>query len=315
MMQTKPIATRESYGRTLAQLGAENDKIVVLDADLAESTKTCMFQEKFPERHFDCGIAEANMVSIAAGMAAAGMIPFVSSFAMFATGRAYEQIRNSVGYPHLNVKICASHAGISVGEDGATHQCVEDIALMRGIPGMVVVNPADDTEACQAVRALAEYYGPAYLRLGRLAVPVVNDPESYHFELGRAVTLREGKDATVIATGLMVARALEAAEQLAQEGVQVRVVNMHTIKPLDVQAVVNAANETGCIVTAEEHSVIGGLYSAVCEAMVGEGVSCPVAPVAIMDAFGQSGPANALLEYYGLTASAIAQKVHDCLAR
>lgn len=315
MMQTKPIATRESYGRTLAQLGAENDKIVVLDADLAESTKTCMFQEKFPERHFDCGIAEANMVSIAAGMAAAGMIPFVSSFAMFATGRAYEQIRNSVGYPHLNVKICASHAGISVGEDGATHQCVEDIALMRGIPGMVVVNPADDTEACQAVRALAEYYGPAYLRLGRLAVPVVNDPESYHFELGRAVTLREGKDATVIATGLMVARALEAAEQLAQEGVQVRVVNMHTIKPLDVQAVVNAANETGCIVTAEEHSVIGGLYSAVCEAMVGEGVSCPVAPVAIMDAFGRSGPANALLEYYGLTASAIAQKVRDCLAR
>lgn len=315
MMQTKPIATRESYGRTLAQLGAENDKIVVLDADLAESTKTCMFQEKFPERHFDCGIAEANMVSIAAGMAAAGMIPFVSSFAMFATGRAYEQIRNSVGYPHLNVKICASHAGISVGEDGATHQCVEDIALMRGIPGMVVVNPADDTEACQAVRALAEYYGPAYLRLGRLAVPVVNAPESYHFELGRAVTLREGKDATVIATGLMVARALEAAEQLAQEGVQVRVVNMHTIKPLDVQAVVNAANETGCIVTAEEHSVIGGLYSAVCEAMVGEGVSCPVAPVAIMDAFGQSGPANALLEYYGLTASAIAQKVRDCLAR
>lgn len=315
MMQTKPIATRESYGRTLAQLGAENDKIVVLDADLAESTKTCMFQEKFPERHFDCGIAEANMVSIAAGMAAAGMIPFVSSFAMFATGRAYEQIRNSVGYPHLNVKICASHAGISVGEDGATHQCVEDIALMRGIPGMVVVNPADDTEACQAVRALAEYYGPAYLRLGRLAVPVVNDPESYHFELGRAVTLREGKDATVIATGLMVARALEAAEQLAQEGVQVRVVNMHTIKPLDVQAVVNAANETGCIVTAEEHSVIGGLYSAVCETMVGEGVSCPVAPVAIMDAFGQSGPANALLEYYGLTASAIAQKVRDCLAR
>ena len=315
MMQTKPIATRESYGRTLAQLGAENDKIVVLNADLAESTKTCMFQEKFPERHFDCGIAEANMVSIAAGMAAAGMIPFVSSFAMFATGRAYEQIRNSVGYPHLNVKICASHAGISVGEDGATHQCVEDIALMRGIPGMVVVNPADDTEACQAVRALAEYYGPAYLRLGRLAVPVVNDPESYHFELGRAVTLREGKDATVIATGLMVARALEAAEQLAQEGVQVRVVNMHTIKPLDVQAVVNAANETGCIVTAEEHSVIGGLYSAVCEAMVGEGVSCPVAPVAIMDAFGQSGPANALLEFYGLTASAIAQKVRDCLAR
>lgn len=314
MMQIKPIATRESYGRTLAQLGAENNKVVVLDADLAESTKTCMFQEKFPERHFDCGIAEANMVSIAAGLAAAGMIPFVSSFAMFATGRAYEQIRNSVGYPHLNVKICASHAGISVGEDGATHQCVEDIALMRGIPGMVVVNPADDTEASQAVRALAEYKGPAYLRLGRLAVPVINDPESYHFELGRAVTLREGKDATVIATGLMVARALEAAEQLAQEGIQVRVVNMHTIKPLDVEAVVSAAKETGCIVTAEEHSVIGGLYSAVCEAMVGAGVSCPVSPVAVMDAFGQSGPANALLEYYGLTAEAIAQKVRERLA-
>ena len=314
MMQTKPIATRESYGRTLAQLGAENNKVVVLDADLAESTKTCMFQEKFPERHFDCGIAEANMVSIAAGLAAAGMIPFVSSFAMFATGRAYEQIRNSVGYPHLNVKICASHAGISVGEDGATHQCVEDIALMRGIPGMVVVNPADDTEARQAVRALAEYKGPAYLRLGRLAVPVINDPESYHFELGRAVTLREGKDATVIATGLMVARALEAAEQLAQEGIQVRVVNMHTIKPLDVEAVVSAAKETGCIVTAEEHSVIGGLYSAVCEAMVGAGVSCPVSPVAVMDSFGQSGPANDLLEYYGLTAEAIAQKVRERLA-
>lgn len=314
MMQTKPIATRESYGRTLVQLGAENENIVVLDADLAESTKTCMFQEKFPERHFDCGIAESNMVSIAAGMAAVGMIPFVSSFAMFATGRAYEQIRNSVGYPHLNVKICASHAGISVGEDGATHQCVEDISLMRGIPGMVVVNPADDTETSQAIRALADYKGPAYLRLGRLAVPVINDPESYHFELGRAVTLREGKDATIIATGLMVARALEAAEQLAQEGVQVRVVNMHTIKPLDVQAVVSAANETGCIVTAEEHSVIGGLYSAVSEAMVGAGVSCPVAAVAIMDAFGQSGPANALLEHYGLTASAIAQKARDCLA-
>lgn len=315
MMQTKPIATRESYGRTLAQLGAENNKVVVLDADLAESTKTCMFQEKFPERHFDCGIAEGNMVSIAAGMAAAGMIPFVSSFAMFATGRAYEQIRNSVGYPHLNVKICASHAGISVGEDGATHQCVEDIALMRGIPGMVVVNPADDTEASQAVYALADYKGPAYLRLGRLAVPVINDPESYHFELGRAVTLCEGKDATVIATGLMVARALEAAEQLAQEGIQVRVVNMHTIKPLDVEAVVNAAKETGCIVTAEEHSVIGGLYSAVCEAMVGAGVCCPVSPIAIMDAFGQSGPANDLLKHYGLTAEAIAQKVRERVAR
>lgn len=315
MTQTKMIATRESYGRTLVELGEENDKVVVLDADLAESTKTCMFQARFPERHFDCGIAEANMVSIAAGMAAAGMIPFVSSFAMFATGRAYEQIRNSVGYPHLNVKICASHAGISVGEDGATHQCVEDIALMRGIPGMVVVNPADDTEACQAIRAIAAYKGPAYLRLGRLAVPVVNDPESYHFELGRAVTLREGTDATIIATGLMVARALQAAEMLEQEGLNVRVVNMHTIKPLDAEAVVSAAKETGHIVTAEEHSVIGGLYSAVSEALVAAGVACPVLPVAVMDSFGQSGPANELLEVYGLTAENIAENVRKTLKR
>ena len=315
MTQTKMIATRESYGRTLAELGEENSKIVVLDADLAESTKTCVFQSRFPERHFDCGIAEANMVSIAAGMAAAGMIPFVSSFAMFATGRAYEQIRNSVGYPHLNVKICASHAGVSVGEDGATHQCVEDIALMRGIPGMVVVNPADDTEAAQAVRAIAAHNGPAYLRLGRLAVPVFNDPASYKFELGRAVTLREGTDATIIATGLMVARAMQAAEMLEQEGVNVRVVNMHTIKPLDVQAVASAAKETGCIVTAEEHSVIGGLYSAVCEALISTGSACPVLPVAIMDAFGQSGPANEVLEVYGLTAQNIAENVRKALNR
>lgn len=315
MADVKKIATRESYGRTLAQLGAEDDRIVVLDADLAESTKTCVFQKAFPERHFDCGIAEANMVSIAAGLAASGMIPFVSSFAMFAAGRAYEQIRNSVGYPHLNVKICASHAGISVGEDGATHQCNEDIALMRNIPGMVVVNPADDTEACLAVRAFAAYEGPAYMRLGRLAVPVINDPASYRFELGRAVTLREGTDATIAATGLMVARALEAAELLAAEGIQVRLLNVHTLKPIDEEALCAAARETGGIVTAEEHSVIGGLYSAVCEALLKNGAGCKVLPVAVMDEFGQSGPAEELLILYGLTAEHIAARVRQLLNR
>ncbi|WP_418666581.1 transketolase family protein [Allofournierella sp.] len=315
MADVKKIATRESYGRTLAQLGAEDDRIVVLDADLAESTKTCVFQKAFPERHFDCGIAEANMVSIAAGLAASGMIPFVSSFAMFAAGRAYEQIRNSVGYPHLNVKICASHAGISVGEDGATHQCNEDIALMRNIPGMVVVNPADDTEACLAVRAFAAYEGPAYMRLGRLAVPVINDPVSYRFELGRAVTLREGTDATIAATGLMVARALEAAELLAAEGIQVRLLNLHTLKPIDEEALCAAARETGGIVTAEEHSVIGGLYSAVCEALLKNGAGCRVLPVAVMDEFGQSGPAEELLTLYGLTAEHIAARVRQLLNR
>ena len=315
MADVKKIATRESYGRTLAQLGAEDDRIVVLDADLAESTKTCVFQKAFPERHFDCGIAEANMVSIAAGLAASGMIPFVSSFAMFAAGRAYEQIRNSVGYPHLNVKICASRAGISVGEDGATHQCNEDIALMRNIPGMVVVNPADDTEACLAVRAFAAYEGPAYMRLGRLAVPVINDPASYRFELGRAVTLREGTDATIAATGLMVARALEAAELLAAEGIQVRLLNVHTLKPIDEEALCAAARETGGIVTAEEHSVIGGLYSAVCEALLKNGAGCRVLPVAVMDEFGQSGPAEELLTLYGLTAEHIAARVRQLLNR
>ncbi len=315
MADVKKIATRESYGRTLTQLGAEDDRIVVLDADLAESTKTCVFQKAFPERHFDCGIAEANMVSIAAGLAASGMIPFVSSFAMFAAGRAYEQIRNSVGYPHLNVKICASHAGISVGEDGATHQCNEDIALMRNIPGMVVVNPADDTEACLAVRAFAAYEGPAYMRLGRLAVPVINDPASYRFELGRAVTLREGTDATIAATGLMVARALEAAELLAAEGIQVRLLNVHTLKPIDEEALCAAARETGGIVTAEEHSVIGGLYSAVCEALLKNGAGCRVLPVAVMDEFGQSGPAEELLTLYGLTAEHIAARVRQLLNR
>ncbi len=315
MADVKKIATRESYGRTLAQLGAENERVVVLDADLAESTKTCVFQAQFPERHFDCGIAEGNMASIAAGLAAAGMIPYFSSFAMFAAGRAYEQIRNSIGYPHLNVKICASHAGISVGEDGATHQCVEDIALMRNIPGMVIVNPADDTEASQAVRAIADWNGPVYMRLGRLAVPVINDPETYHFEIGKAVTLREGKDVTIIATGLMVARAMEAADQLEQQGISVRLINMHTIKPIDKEAIVKAAQETGRIVTAEEHSVIGGLYSAVCETLLEtDNGSCKVRPVAVMDQFGQSGPAEELLTLYGLTAENIVAKAKEVLA-
>ena len=315
MAEVKKIATRESYGRTLAELGAKNDRVVVLDADLAESTKTCVFQKAFPERHFDCGIAEANMVSIAAGMAAAGMIPFVSSFAMFAAGRAYEQIRNSIGYPHLNVKICASHAGISVGEDGATHQCIEDIALMRNIPGMVVISPSDDVEAAQAIHAIADYEGPVYMRLGRLPVPVINDPETYKFELGKAVTLREGTDATIIANGLMVASAVEAADRLAEEGIHVRVLNIHTIKPIDEEAVCAASRETGAIVTAEEHNVIGGLYSAVCETLLKNDAGCKVLPIAVMDEFGQSGPAEKLLEYYGLTADNIIAKVKTALGK
>lgn len=315
MADVKKIATRESYGRTLVQLGAENERVVVLDADLAESTKTCMFQKAFPERHFDCGIAEANMMSIAAGLAASGMIPFVSSFAMFAAGRAYEQIRNSIGYPHLNVKICATHAGISVGEDGATHQCNEDIALMRNIPGMVVINPADDTEASLALRAAAQLTGPVYLRFGRLAVPVINDPASYRFELGKAVALKEGTDATIIATGLMVARAIKAAEQLEAEGIHVRLLNLHTLKPVDAEAICRAARETGGIVTAEEHSVIGGVYSVVCEALIAGEASCKVLPVAVMDEFGQSGPAEELLTVYGLTADNIAAKVKKLLER
>lgn len=315
MADVKKIATRESYGRTLVQLGAENERVVVLDADLAESTKTCMFQKAFPERHFDCGIAEANMMSIAAGLAASGMIPFVSSFAMFAAGRAYEQIRNSIGYPHLNVKICATHAGISVGEDGATHQCNEDIALMRNIPGMVVINPADDTEASLALRAAAQLTGPVYLRFGRLAVPVINDPASYRFELGKAVALKEGTDATIIATGLMVARAIKAAEQLEAEGIHVRLLNLHTLKPVDAEAICRAARETGGIVTAEEHSVIGGLYSVVCEVLIAGEASCKVLPVAVMDEFGQSGPAEELLTVYGLTADNIAAKVKKLLER
>ena len=309
MADVKMIATRESYGNALAELGKINPNVVVLDADLAGATKTGVFKKAFPERFFDCGIAEANMVGIAAGLSTTGKIPFASSFAMFAAGRAFEQIRNSVGYPHLNVKICATHAGISVGEDGATHQCNEDIALMRSIPGMVVINPADDVEAKAAIFAAAEHVGPVYVRLGRLAVPVIND-ENYKFELGKGVTLREGKDVTIIATGLMVSRALDAASQLAAEGIDARVINIHTIKPIDKEVIVKASKETGLIITAEEHNVIGGLYSAVTE-VVSQEEPCKVVPVAVMDTFGKSGPAKELLDVFGLNAANIVAKVKE----
>ena len=312
MAEVKRIATRESYGAALVELGKKNENIVVLDADLAASTKTGMFQKQFPDRHFDCGIAEANMMSIAAGLAAAGKIPFASSFAMFAAGRAYEQVRNSIGYPHLNVKIGATHAGISVGEDGATHQCNEDIALMRSIPGMTVINPADDVEARAAVFAAAEYEGPVYLRFGRLGVPVLFDEQTYHFEWGRIVTPRDGSDVTIAATGLMVERALQAADVLAQQGISARVLDVHTLKPIDRDTILKAAAETRGIVTAEEHSVIGGLYSAVCETVCGE-VPCRVKPVAVMDVFGSSGPALDLLELYGLNAETIVAKALELM--
>lgn len=309
MSENKLIATRESYGNALAELGAKNPNVVVLDADLAGATKTGVFKKQFPERFFDCGIAEGNMIGIAAGLSTTGKIPFASSFAMFAAGRAFEQIRNSVGYPHLNVKICATHAGISVGEDGATHQCNEDIALMRSIPGMVVINPCDDIEAKQAIFAAADYVGPVYVRLGRLAVPVVND-ENYKFELGKGVTLKDGKDVTIIATGLMVSRAVEAASVLKQEGIDARVINIHTIKPIDKDIIIKAAKETGKIVTCEEHSVIGGLYSAVCEVVSSE-APCKVVPVAVMDTFGKSGPAKELLDVFGLNTTAVVDKVRE----
>ena len=308
MSDVKKIATRESYGNALVELGKEHEEIVVLDADLAGSTKTGMFKKVFPERHFNCGIAEANMASIAAGLAAAGKVPFISSFAMFATGRAYEQIRNSIGYPHLNVNICASHAGISVGEDGATHQCNEDIALMRNIPGMTVICPSDDVEAKAAVKAAYSLDGPVYIRLGRLAVPVINDHDDYTFEIGKGTVLREGKDVTIIATGLCVAATMEAAEMLAADGIDAKVINIHTIKPLDDDLVVAAAKETGKIVTVEEHSVIGGLGSAVCDCLC-EKYPTPVKKVGINDVFGESGPALKLLEKYGLDGKGIYQSV------
>jgi len=314
MSEVKTIATRESYGRTLAELGAENPNIVVLDADLAGSTKTAVFGKAFPERHINCGIAEGNMMSVAAGLATCGKTVFASSFAMFASGRAYEQIRNSIGYPHLNVKIGASHAGISVGEDGATHQCNEDFAIMRSIPGMVVICPSDDVEACAAVRAAAEYDGPVYLRLGRLAVPVFNDPETYKFEMGKGVVMKEGTDVSIFATGLEVNEALGAAKLLEADGINAEVINIHTIKPIDKELVAASAKKTGKVVTVEEHSIIGGLGSAVCEALA-ETVPTPVLRIGVQDVFGESGPAKALIAKYGLDAEGICKKVKEYLAK
>ena len=308
MSEVKKIATRESYGNALVEMGAIYDNLVVLDADLAAATKTGIFKKAYPERHIDCGIAECNMVGVAAGLAATGKIPFVSSFAMFAAGRGFEQVRNSVGYPKLNVKIGATHAGISVGEDGATHQCNEDIALMRTIPGMVVINPSDDVEARAAVKAAIEHQGPVYLRFGRLATPVINDRSDYKFELGKGVVLREGKDVTIIATGLCVAESLAAADMLEKDGISAKVINIHTIKPLDEELVIAAAKETGKVVTVEEHSVIGGLGSAVCDCL---SEKCPtkVLKVGVNDTFGESGPAVQLIHKYGLDAEGIYTKV------
>ena len=314
MSDVKKIATRESYGNALAELGKEHEDIVVLDADLAAATKTGVFKKAFPERHIDCGIAECNMIGVAAGLAATGKVPFASSFAMFAAGRAFEQVRNSVGYPKLNVKIGATHAGISVGEDGATHQCNEDIALMRTIPGMVVINPSDDVEAKAAVKAAYEHQGPVYMRFGRLAVPVINDNEDYKFELGKGVVLREGKDVAIIATGLPVANCLEAAEKLAAEGIDAKVINIHTIKPLDEELIVAAAKETGKVVTVEEHSVIGGLGSAVCDVLC-EQAPTKVLKIGINDTFGESGPAVELVKKYGLDADSIYEKVKAFLCK
>ena len=308
MSEVKKIATRESYGNALAELGAEYPNIVVLDADLAGATKTGVFKKAFPDRHIDCGIAEGNMMGVAAGLATTGKIPFASSFAMFAAGRAFEQVRNSIGYPHLNVKIGATHAGISVGEDGASHQCNEDIALMRVIPGMVVICPADDVEARAAVRAAVEYEGPVYLRFGRLAVPVFNDPAAYKFEIGKGITLKEGKDVTIIATGLEVNESLEAAKMLEANGISAEVINIHTIKPLDAELVCASAKKTGKVVTVEEHSIIGGLGGAVAEAL-SENQPTKMMRIGMNDVFGESGPAKDLIAKYGLDAKSIYEKI------
>ena len=310
MSEVKKIATRESYGNALVELGVEHDNLIVLDADLAAATKTGVFKKAYPDRHIDCGIAECNMMGIAAGLSTTGIVPFASTFAMFAAGRAFEQVRNSIGYPHLNVKIGATHAGISVGEDGATHQCNEDIALMRTIPGMVILNPADDVEAKACVKAAYEYNGPVYLRFGRLAVPVINDRPDYKFELGKGVVLREGKDVTIVATGLCVSSALEAAEKLAADGIDAKIINIHTIKPLDEELIVAAAKETGKVVTVEEHSVIGGLGSAVCDALA-EKCPVPVKKIGVQDVFGESGPAVALLAKYKLDGEGVYEQVKE----
>lgn len=313
-MSDLKIATRESYGAALLELAEDNDNFVVLDADLAAATKTGMFKKKFPDRFIDCGIAECNMMGVAAGIAATGVKVYASSFAMFAAGRAFEIVRNSIGYPHLSVNICATHAGISVGEDGATHQCCEDIALMRTIPGMTIINPADDIEAKAAIKALINHDGPAYVRLGRLAVPVVSDKiENYKFEIGKGVKICDGNDVTIIATGLMVNEAIEAAKQLKAEGISVRLINLHTIKPIDKDIILKAAKETKAIVTVEEHSIIGGLGSAVSE-VCSENYPVKIKRIGVNDVFGMSGPAVELLEKYGLTAKNIIKTVKETLA-
>ena len=312
MSEVVKIATRESYGNALKELGAEFPNLVVLDADLAAATKTGVFKKAYPDRFFDCGIAECNMIGIAAGLATTGLIPFASSFAMFAAGRAYEQVRNSVGYPHLNVKIGATHAGITVGEDGATHQCNEDLALMRTIPGMVVMCPSDDVEAKAAVRAALEYDGPVYIRFGRAAVPVINDRPDYKFEMGKGVLLKEGKDVTIVATGICVDSALQAAEMLKADGIDAEVINIHTIKPLDEDIIVKSAQKTGKVVTVEEHSVIGGLGSAVCDALCAK-YPVPVKKLGMQDIFGESGSASALVEKYHLDGKGVYADIKDFL--
>lgn len=311
MSDVKKIATRESYGNALVELAREHDDLVVLDADLAAATKTGIFKKEFPQRHIDCGIAEANMMGIAAGLSTCGKIPFASTFAMFAAGRAFEQIRNTIGYPHLNVKIGATHAGISVGEDGATHQCNEDLALMRTVPGMTIINPCDDIEAKAAVKAAYEMEGPVYLRFGRLAAPVIHK-EDYQFEIGKGELMREGNDVTIAATGLMVSFALEAAEKLALDGIDAEVINIHTIKPLDEDIIVHSANKTGKVVTVEEHSVIGGLGSAVCDCLCEK---CPtsVTKIGVQDVFGHSGPALELLKEFGLDGEGIYTQVKNIM--
>ena len=308
MSEVKKIATRESYGNALVELGKEHEDVIVLDADLAAATKTGIFKKAFPDRHVDCGIAECNMMGIAAGLSTCGMVPFASTFAMFAAGRAYEQVRNSIGYPKLNVKIGATHAGISVGEDGATHQCLEDLALMREIPGMVVLNPSDDIEARACVKAAYEHQGPVYMRFGRLAAPVINDRPDYRFEIGKGVLLKEGCDVTLVATGLMVSEALEAAKQLENHGISCEVINMHTIKPLDEALLLASAAKTKAVVTVEEHSVIGGLGSAVADTL-SEQLPTRLLKIGVCDVFGESGPALELLHKYGLDAEGIATKV------
>lgn len=314
MADVKKVATRESYGATLVELGVEHPEIVVLDADLAAATKTAMFKKAYPDRHIDCGIAEADMIGIAAGLSTVGFVPFASSFAMFAAGRAFEQVRNSVGYPHLNVKIGATHAGITVGEDGATHQCNEDIALMRTIPGMVVMNPSDDIEARACVRAAYEYEGPVYMRFGRFAVPVINDRPDYHFEIGKGNVLKEGTDLTIVATGLCVNSALEAAEMLKADGVDAEVINICTIKPLDEDLIVKSARKTGKVVTVEEHSVIGGLGSAVCDALC-KAAPTPVCKLGVQDVYGESASAQVLLEKYKLDGKGVYQSIKEYLGK